>query len=395
MEKYLGEVAHGTRNPNMCYFIGESGIGKKTWLNECVSKLKFKQIHVNTLYNKNHHYYPKKNLISEIENIVFSRNIETFFTNIRDVVILHNMHTIIDKIFFDSFLKKFKNNKCLCTQIICIIDTGKISERFLDYIIKKCDTFQMNPKSEATLVEIFKKNAIEMKIKYPNDFDSIVRESNGNFHFMETQLLQHTSTSMYHSSSDSIKIDKHIIENNFKFLCDKNVNLNYKLDLVRAQQSLFRLLIVRHVINGLDIDQSKTFDIKLDISIDCIQKICDADKITHPKNSTHIYMQQIIFPTTIIENPSIKGICLSNQHNENVISDSFKPFEKKEFLYIMMILKHCVLNSIEVDINSWIPNLTPGNFVEIQKHFKIFDEPIPKRMFNEFRNKNISKPSMY
>lgn len=389
METYLREISEGTRKPTISYLIGSSGIGKKTSLNKCIEKLKFKQINVNTLYNINHHYYNKKDLITEIGKIVLHQNIEFFFTHIKDIMIIHNMDTITDKAFFDSFLKLKEKNR---THIICIINTDKISARFLDYIVKNCDVFQMKPKSCTKLVEIFKQKAANLNIDYPDHhFDSIIKESNGNFHEINTQLLQYASTSKYNSSSDAIKVDKYLIENNFKFLCDNNVNLFDKIELVKAQHSLFRLLIVKHVINGLDIDTKKTFDEKLNISIRCLQKICEADKITTTeKNLNHIYMQQILFPTTIINDPNIKGIFLSNQHNENSISNSFSPFDQKEYLYIIMIIKHCVLNSLEIDVKNWIPKLNPENFLDIQKHFKIFNEQIPKRMFNEFRNKNIT-----
>ena len=101
--------------------------------------------------------------------IVTNRNIEFYLTGKKDVVVIHNLHVITEKAFYDDMLK-LNSDVEFVTPVICILNKNYISERFLSYMTKNCIVFNYPKKSQEELESILKEYGKQYGLKtIPNE----------------------------------------------------------------------------------------------------------------------------------------------------------------------------------------------------------------------------------
>ena len=272
LKEWLTKVSNNEEIPTLIHFIGSVGVGKKTYIEQITKELNYKCIHINCLYDKDHTYFKKKNFVTSLKHIVTNRNIEFLISGMKDIVVIHNLHVMHEKSFFDQLLKLKKEVKFV-TPVICILNSNYISERFLTYITKDCIVFKQEPKSYEELLQILTNAVKEYNIEVtPNVLIESINECKGNIYSILTKVKQYSFTHniITNENSKSNHFDKHIVSKCFTELCSKNIHLRRKHEIIKAQGSLIRLLMPNHVFQGLDINENYSFKEKIELSIKCM-----------------------------------------------------------------------------------------------------------------------------
>jgi hypothetical protein len=284
-------------------------------------------INLNPLYNKSHLIIKKKFFLEKIEEILTKKNINSFFNTRDDIYIIHNAH-VFDKSFFESLNKMSAK---FCYPVVLLIDLSLISERFASYILK--DT-----KNTKTYEVKFNQDSIK---KYINDtceeceykitdkhFEELLRIKN--MYQIKTALRELIFTKKIDfENNNEIKIDKHVVQNAFKLLCNANIAWSEKVKNIKTQISLFKMLMPLHVVSGLDSNNNISFDKKFDIIQKCFESMAQAEKVS---DSTYSIILKYLIPATLVPNQTLKGITmnnsLSNKYLKNDESEIYIHFLK-------------------------------------------------------------------
>lgn len=401
LQEWLTQVSKNNENPTLIHFIGSIGVGKKTYIEQITKELNYKCIHINCLYDKDHTYFKKKNFVTSLKHIVTNRNIEFLISGMKDIVIIHNLHIMHEKSFFDQLLKLKKEVKFV-TPVICILNSNYISERFLTYITKDCIVFKQNPKSHNDLLDILTDAVKQYNMStIPNELIESINQCKGNIYSILTKAKQYSFTKNFitNENSKSNHFDKHIVSKCFTELCSKNIHLRRKYEIIKAQGSLIRLLMPNHVFQGLDINEKLNFNEKINLSIKCMNYLSKGDKLS-VTNNAYAALLQCIYPTTMIQEVTVKNMVLSNYHSSNVLclSQILYPHPADQYVYIL----HYIINAIELEQcrkkykdqtewSTWLPCLDRKGLNELQhKYLKLFpNSSITKKKINRFLNRLV------
>lgn len=393
---WFSEVAKNKIKPTLVYYIGDNGTGKKTHVNDIVEMNGYKAININCIYDKDHSRLKKKTFVSELSHIVTNRNIEFFLTGVRDIVIIHNLHVITDKGFFDD-LMKVKNSVDFVTPVVCIINRNFISERFLTYITKGCFTFYHRHKTTDELKEIATSAFREYGInKMPKTFENKIVDCNGNIYHMLSQLRQYALTNDFQDDFENNDTDKNIVTKCFSDLCSTKFSWSKKQEVIKSQGSLVRLLMPNHIFAGLDKDTTKTEEEKYNISINCMNMMSYGETVEGMNYPVFTTLLQCVYPTVLVRNPTIKSMVLSNcqsSSNMDTLPRLLTPHPDDQYIYII----YCLMESIEleqlrrknkddIEWTKWLPRISKSGLNELQqKHFKILNlHNITKKKINRF-----------
>tara|TARA_Y100000389_G_scaffold153331_1_gene153539 strand:- start:10875 stop:12143 length:1269 start_codon:yes stop_codon:yes gene_type:complete len=396
MELWFNKLVNDLIEPGLVFLIGDIGVGKKTFINKIINKNSYRCININCVYDKDHSRLKKKTFVNELKHMVTNRNIEYFLTGKKDVVLIHNLHVITDKAFYDE-LHNLKNTTRFVTPVICILNRHFISERFLSYITKNCITFYHKPKSPQELMKILEDSAKDFGLKrVPTSFHSKIENSNGNIYSLLTQLRQYSLTKDFYVNTSYNKIDKNIVTKCFDDLCNPNNSWIKKQDYIKSQGSLVRLLMPSHIFNGLDEDSTKTTNEKLDITIKCLDKMAHGERVSGNNHTFYTSLLQCIYPTLLVKNTTIKSMILSNCYsssNTTTLPRLLGPHPDDQYIYIIYYIIIAIeLEQVRKKIEditpwkTWLPNISKTGLNELQqKHFRIFSNyNITKKKINRF-----------
>ena len=405
LNKWFSGIAEGKIEPTLAYYVGNIGTGKKTYINELVKSKGYKCIHINCIYDKDHSRLKKKTFVSELSHIVTNRNIEYFLSGVKDIVIIHNLHVVTDKAFFDD-LMTVKNTVKFVTPVLCILNKHFISERFLTYMTKGCPVFFHQQKSFDELLIIAKKFFREYGIKtLPKPFKEKIEECDGNIYFLLTQARQFALTNEFCTDYTNDKLDKNIVTKCFDDLCNTEFSWSKKQEVIKSQGSLVRLLMPNHIFSGLDKDDIKIYEDKFDIGLKCMEMMALGESVTGRNYATFTLLLQCIYPTIQVSNSTIKSMVLSNcqsSSNMDILPCLLYPHTDDQFIFII----YCLVESIEIEQSrkrikddipwtKWLPSISKTGLNELQqKHFKILNSHnISKKKINRFLNRiNCSIP---
>ena len=399
LNDWFHDVSLEKTDPTLVYYVGSTGVGKKTEVNRVIDSEDYRCININCIYDKDHSRFKKKNFVSELCHIITNKNIEFFLSGKKDVVVIHNLHVITDKSFYDELLA-LKSRVKFVTPVVCILNKSYISERFLSYMTKGCFVFNCKPKTEneikLILDNVSKRLCGSSTPKYIRD---IIPSVNGNIYAIVTQLKNYILTGHLNKNiSQFNKIDKNIVSKCFQDLCNTEGKQSWcaKLDIIKSQGSLIRLLMPSHVFAGLDACDSIDFKRKHMISNNCIHHLSKGETITGTINTTYSSLLQCIYPTIKVPNPTIKNMILSNCQSTNNITNLPRllyPHPEDQFIHIL----YYIIQAIELEQsrkkhkdctnwNIWLPELSKLGLNELQqKYFKIFkNTTITKKKINRF-----------
>tara|TARA_B100000614_G_scaffold55103_1_gene47822 strand:- start:10438 stop:11703 length:1266 start_codon:yes stop_codon:yes gene_type:complete len=399
LENWFVDVSLEKTEPTLVYYVGSTGVGKKTEVNRIINNEDYRCININCIYDKDHSRFKKKNFVSELCHIITNKNIEFFLSGKKDVVIIHNLHVITDKSFYDELLD-LKSKVKFVTPVICILNKSYISERFLSYMTKNCYVFNCVPKTNEQIKLIL--DNVSRRLcgsDTPKYIIDIIPSVNGNIYAIVTQLKNYILTGHLNKNlSQFNKIDKNIVSKCFQDLCDTKGTHSWtaKLDIIKSQGSLIRLLMPSHVFAGLDACENIDFKTKHIISTNCMKNLSKGENISGTINSSYSSLLQCIYPTIKVSNPTIKNMILSNCQSTNNITNLPRllyPHPEEQFIYIL----HYIIQAIELEQsrkkhkdctnwNTWLPELSKLGLNELQqKYFKIFkNTSITKKKINRF-----------
>lgn len=393
---WFEDVSNEKVPPSLVYYVGDIGTGKKTFVNSLVDQKGYRCININCIYDKDHSRLKKKTFVSELNHIVTNRNIEFFLTGKRDIVIIHNLHVITDKSFYDD-IAALTSSVRFVTPVICILNRQYISERFLTYMTKGYRVFQHDHKSQGELLAILKEASREYGMKtLPKIFNDKMKNSNGNIYYLLTQLRYYSLTNSHRGDLNSEKDDKNIVTKCFDDLCNDDYKWSKKQEIIKSQGSLVRLLMPNHIFAGLDKDDSMTLRQKYKTAYECMNKMSKGEDVNGNNHSFYVALLQYVYPTLKVQNKTIKSMVLSNCQSTSggvVLPRILYPHQDDQFIFIL----YYIIEAIEREQsrkkikdttpwNSWLPRLTKSSLNELQqKHFKIFDKyNISKKKINRF-----------
>lgn len=396
LKEWFSGVATGKIEPTLVYYVGDIGTGKKTYIDEMVNLESYKCININCIYDKDHSRLKKKTFVSELSHIVTNRNIEYFLTGVKDIVVIHNLHVVTDKVFFDD-LMTVKNTVKFVTPVVCILNKHFISERFLTYMTKGSSTFYHQQKTidELTCIaaKVFKEYGI---VSLPDKFQDKINKCDGNIYFLLTQVRQFALASRFCDDHTSDKLDKNIVTKCFDDLCSTEFTWYKKQEIIKSQGSLVRLLMPNHIFCGLDKDDTKNPNDKFDIGLKCMETMAFGETVTGSNYAAFTSLLQCIYPTIQVQNSTIKSMVLSNcqsSSNMDTLPRLLYPHTDDQFIFIV----YCIVESIELEQarkktkdeipwTQWLPRISKLGLNELQqKHFKILNtHNITKKKINRF-----------
>jgi len=397
LEEWFQKVSKKEIKPSLVHLVGDVGVGKKTYVKNIVENCGYRCININCIYDKDHSCFKKKAFVNELSHIVTNRNIEFFLTGKRDVVVIHNLHVITEKSFFDDILK-LNATVDFVTPVICILNKNYISERFLSYMTKNCIVFHQLKKTHEELQEILKELCEDYKIKeIPNELIEETHNVNGNIYALMRKCREYAFTGgLSNKLFHSCKIDKNIVTKCFTELCNENESWSRKQDIIKSQGSLIRLLMPSHVFAGLDNDDTKTFKERHEISRLCMKNMSVGESLSGANNQIYSSLLQCIYPTNKVQNTTIKSMVLSNcQSTSNMctLPRILYPHPEEQYLYIL----YYIIEAIELEQarkkikdetgwEHWLPALSKVGLNELQqKYLKIFQNyNISKKKVNRF-----------
>ena len=120
--EWFKKVCNDEIKSSLVHLVGDVGVGKKTYVRNVIESYGYRCININCIYDKDHSCFKKKTFVNELSHIVTNRNIEYFLTGKRDVVVIHNLHVITEKSFYDDILK-LNATVDFVTPVICILNT--------------------------------------------------------------------------------------------------------------------------------------------------------------------------------------------------------------------------------------------------------------------------------
>ena len=236
LSKWFEDICNNTIKPSLVYLVGNTGVGKKTYVKSIVELYNYRCININCLYDKDHSRLKKKTFVSQLTHMVTNRNIEYFLSGLKDVVIINNLHVISDKTFYDEILE-LKKKIHFVTPVVCILNKDYLSERFLAYITKGCDVFEFSKKSDNELIKIIKNYGRSIGIKtIPSEFIDSLDLKDGNIYKLLTQLKEYGITKHIKHSNTIQKLDKNIVVKCFDDLCNTNIDWTNKLELIKITE---------------------------------------------------------------------------------------------------------------------------------------------------------------
>lgn len=284
-------------------------------------------ININPLYNKSHLIIKKKIFLEKIEEILTKKNINSFFNTRDDIYMIHNAH-VFDKGFFESLNKMSAK---FCYPVVLLIDLSLISERFASYILKD----SQNTKTYEIKInqDTIKKYIIDTceDCKYDineKHYEELLKIKN--MYQIKTALYELIYTNKIDfENNNEIKIDKHVVQNAFKLLCDSKISWSEKVKNIKTQISLFKMLMPLHVVSGVDSNNNISSVKKIEIIQKCFESMAQAEKVS---DSTYSIILKYLIPATLVPNQTLKGITmnnsLSNKYLKNDESTIFKHFLK-------------------------------------------------------------------
>ncbi|UOG94080.1 hypothetical protein MKD35_39 [Aureococcus anophagefferens virus] len=347
------------------FFTGRDGVGKKYKISHLAKKYNIKTIDLDPLYNKHHIHFKKKCFFDKLKEIACKKNITSFFQNQDEVIVVHNCHCF-DKAFFESLNSLSK----IHIPIICIINTSLISERFTSFITKNSKNFNLQMSFD--FIHKFIKK-LDSKISN-EEANEIIKHCNGNLIRIKNIILQKRITNTIDNSNKSIiKIDKHVVSNSFKILCDPNLNWIDKNDILKSQSSLFRMLIPNHICSGLD-EFKNCKEKNIEIAINCFKKLKRSEIVESFQYSNIL---RFIFPTICVQNQTIKHISMTaSNSNENIRIES-----DEHNMYLSYNLLKCFEKDLKYD------KLNEDSTDIIAKTGKVFGITITKKQLSLYKKK--------
>jgi len=298
-------------------------------------------ININPLYNKSHLIIKKKFFLEKIEEILTKKNINSFFNTRDDIYMIHNAH-VFDKSFFESLNKMSAK---FCYPVVLLIDLSLISERFASYILKES-------KNTKTYEVKFNQDSIK---KYINDICKDYNYNINDKHYEELLKIKNTyqiKTALYEliftnkidfENSNLIKIDKHVVQNAFKLLCDSKISWSEKVKNIKTQISLFKMLMPLHVVSGVDSNDYNISSVKkIEIIQKCFESMAQAEKVS---DSTYSIILKYLIPATLVPNQTLKGITMNN----SVSNKYLKNDESTIFKHFLKVTKFKMNQRISVD----------------------------------------------
>ena len=396
LTKWFEAISRNQVKPSLVYLVGDTGTGKKTYVQETIKTYDYRCIHINCLYDKDHSRLKKKTFLSQLTHIVTNKNIEYFLTGIRDVVVIHNLHVINDKSFYDDILK-LKDQVDFVTPVICILNRSHISERFLSYMTKGCEVFDFPKKTPEELVRIANCVGPSLGLTNPHPrLQECIQRCDGNIYHLLTQMREYALTGKNRVRvGHTCRIDKNIVTKCFDDLCSIKEKWTHKQDLVKAQGSLIRLLMPSHVFLGLDDEEdSRSMAEKHRVATDCIGCLAIGENVKH--STSFASLIQCIYPTSLVRNTSIKSMVLTNCQSSTNLCNLPKllyPYPDDQYIHIVYYLIEAIeleqqrkKHVDETNWGQWLPELSKVGFNELQqKHFKLFsDYNITKKKINRF-----------
>lgn len=370
LESWFKDLNSTELKYKLIFFTGSCGSGKKYKLRKLSNKYNVNMINVNPLYNKAHTHFPKKVFLEKLVEISTKQNIDSFFKTSKDVIVIHNLH-IFDKAFFEK-MSEIKAN--IVIPIICLLNTSLMSERFQSYVLRNAKHFSHRMSFDFILSYV--KNELELFNLILNDdeINGIVKTSKGNLIHIRKKIIHMKFISKDTRNTTTIKIDKYIVENSFKNLCDKSQSWLQKTEIIRSQSSLFRMLMPKHICNGLDKDNPTN---KIDIAIDCFEKIKKAE---HVRNFHYATILKYIYPALRVGTQTIKIISLTpsfvNKTERISLSNEEKLFE---LYYIKESIKEDEPFESSLDLTNFHDQVILSG--------KIFKDTISKKSVSMFQKK--------
>jgi hypothetical protein len=349
---------------SIIHFIGDAGIGKKKKIYELAKSYNVNTLDINCIHGKSHLDIKKKEFTAEIKYIITHKNIEFYLTGKETLLVIHNLHIIRDKLFLDE-LFDLNSTPNISSSIICIFNKMFISERLISHISKKCTAFYMLKKCKHELRNILEENHklhinlnfIHLSEKF---IDHAIETSNGNIYSLLIAWKKHILISLdtepclfldfqdnendYGNDGNDYENDykentKTLIGNCFEKLCDKNIPFYKKIDLTKIYSSLLKLLMSKHICNGLD-RISIPFVDKLKLCKNMMTSLSKGDSIQGKYNLNYATILQCIYPTFVIDNSTIKSLILpsypSTSNNQVVRIYPHHP-EQGIFIYVFLI----------------------------------------------------------
>tara|TARA_B100000965_G_C19603538_1_gene764614 strand:- start:32357 stop:33613 length:1257 start_codon:yes stop_codon:yes gene_type:complete len=395
--EWFKKVCNDEIKSSLVHLVGDVGVGKKTYVRNVIESYGYRCININCIYDKDHSCFKKKTFVNELAHIVTNRNIEYFLTGKKDVVIVHNLHVITEKAFYDDILK-LNATVDFVTPVICILNKNYISERFLSYMTKNCIVFRHEKKTHEELKEILKDVCKSYGIKtVPKILIDEIDSLNGNIYALMRKCREYAFTgTLSRKTFHSCKIDKNIVTKCFTELCNENESWSRKQDIIKSQGSLIRLLMPSHVFAGLDNNEILTFKEKHKISSLCMKNMSVGESLNGTNNQIYASLLQCIYPTNKVQNTTIKSMVLSNcQSTSNMctLPRLLYPHPDEQYLYIL----YYIIESIELEQarkkikdetgwDQWLPALSKLGLNELQqKYLKIFSNyNISKKKVNRF-----------
>ena len=313
------ELNNKLENNKICYIIGEIGIGKKKFVNDYNKFYNLKSINLNFIRNTRHIYVKKKTFLQELPKIC-QKNIHSFFNTQNEIIVIHNIEDVNDKIYHDKLMNL---KKIITKPIIIIVNSRNTSERFINYITQKNPCIFLKSKTIPEIEMIYKKKCSDLDIDYPAEFSNVISKNNGNLTKINTRFSEFLISSCDIEKTDIkshiLKNDKFVVKNSFKILCDESISWDKKMTLIRSQGALFKTLMIRHISSGLDEKSNLSFKEKLDVAIEIFDKMTlSGDSFFY--SNKFVSLTKILYPTLKIKNPTINNIILSKSYNssENV-----------------------------------------------------------------------------
>tara|TARA_B100001250_G_scaffold300307_1_gene261999 strand:+ start:590 stop:1855 length:1266 start_codon:yes stop_codon:yes gene_type:complete len=397
LEEWFCKVANNEIKPSLVHLIGDVGVGKKTDVRNIIQEYGYRCININCIYDKDHSRFKKKTFVNELSHIVTNRNIEYYLTGKKDVVVIHNLHVITEKAFYDDMLK-LNSDVEFVTPVICILNKNYISERFLSYMTKNCIVFNYPKKSQEELESILKEYGKQYGLKtIPNELINETFDSKGNIYALMRKCREYALTKCLSKNIyNSCKIDKNIVTKCFNDLCNQNESWTRKQDIIKSQGSLIRLLMPSHVFAGLDQDETKDLKESHEIASMCMKNLAAGELLSGTNNTIYASLLQCIYPTFKVQNTTIKSMVLSNcQSTSNmcVLPRLLYPHPEEQYIYILYyIIEAIELEQArkkikdETEWNTWLPCLSKIGLNELQqKYLKIFSKyTISKKKVNRF-----------
>ena len=77
LNDWFHDVSLEKTEPTLVYYVGSTGVGKKTEVNRVIDNEDYRCININCIYDKVHSRFKKKNFVSELCHIITNKNIET------------------------------------------------------------------------------------------------------------------------------------------------------------------------------------------------------------------------------------------------------------------------------------------------------------------------------